>query len=71
MSAMAFDLQRASLEWLGRQRGPRWGGHLARGEPVSDPDMRLWIEAGIIEAVDQPQRGYVLTEKGRRFIGWQ
>lgn len=68
---MAFDLRRAELEWLGRQRLPMWGGHLERGEPVSDPNMRAWIDDGIIEAVEQPRPGYVLTDKGRQLIGWQ
>lgn len=57
------------LEWLGRQGMPMWGGHLARGEPVSDPMMAHWIAEGLIEAVETPRQGYVLTEKGRRYVG--
>ena len=47
------------LEWLGRQRLPMWGGHLERGEPVSDPMMQHWIAEGLIEAVEKPCQGYV------------
>lgn len=56
------------LIWLGAQKLPMWGGHLERGEPVSDPMMRRWITDGIIEAVSSPRPGYVLTDKGRELI---
>lgn len=62
---MAFDLRKAELEWLAKQPYPMWGGHLDRGEPVTDMQMRHWIEDGIIVAVDEPCKGYVITEKGR------
>lgn len=62
-----MDLRRAELQWLGRQTLPMWGGHLERGEPVSDPQMRAWIADGLIEAVESPRCGYILTAKGREF----
>jgi hypothetical protein len=55
-----------SLEWLAKQREPMWGGHLQRGEPMSDPLMREWIEDGWIKAVGK--QGYILTDKGRAAI---
>lgn len=55
-----------SLRYLARSRQPLWGGHLKRGEPVSDPDMRRWIDEGIIEVVGTD--GYVITDKGRALI---
>lgn len=58
----------SQLAWLGREQLPRWGGHLDRGEPVSDPHMRSWIERGLIEAVETPCKGYVLTALGRQFV---
>ena len=64
---MTFDIRKAELNWLGRQRLPMWGGHLERGEPVSDPQMRHWIADGMIEAVTEPRPGYVITDKGRRW----
>lgn len=60
-----MDLRKQELVWLARQRWPVWGGHLVRGEPLRDAQMRAWIDDGIIEAVEQPCKGYVLTEKGR------
>lgn len=58
----------AQLRWLGEQRVPRWGGHLDRGETLSDRQMQCWIDDGLIAAVDEPCRGYVLTDKGRAYI---
>ncbi len=57
------------LQWLGNQSSPMWGGHLERGEPISDPEMRGWLDRGLIEAVDHPSKGYILTEKGRAYVG--
>lgn len=56
------------LKWLAKQHEPVWGGHLARGEPISDSTMQAWVADGIIEAVKRPRIGYVLTEKGRKLI---
>lgn len=61
------NMDRQHLGWLSKQRSPMWGAHLERGTPVSDPDMRRWIELGWIEAVEK--RGYVLTEAGRHALG--
>lgn len=60
-------LERWMLEDLGRSEQPLWGGHLKRGEPVNDPDMRRWIENGLIEAVGT--EGYRLTDAGRAACG--
>lgn len=62
------DIRIAELEWLSKQPLPMWGGHLERGEPASDPQLRSWVTDGIVEAVEQPCKGYVLTEKGRRYL---
>lgn len=55
-----------SLRYLALSGRPLWGGHLQRGEPVSDPDMRRWIEDGWIKAVGT--EGYVITEAGRQMV---
>ncbi len=60
--------RRLELQWLARQSTPMWGGHLERGQPISDPQMRAWVEDGVIERVDHPRLGYVITEKGRALI---
>lgn len=58
----------AELQWLSRQHLPMWGGHLERGEPINDRTLLAWVNAGLIEAVDKPCVGYVLTEKGRAYL---
>ncbi len=63
-----MDIRIAELEWLGKQRMPVWGGHLKRCEPASDPCLLGWIADGIVEAVETPCKGYVLTDKGRAYI---
>ena len=63
-----MGLRIAELRYLERQKLPVWGGHLERGEPVSDPTMRQYIEDGLIKAVETPCKGYVLTDKGRAFL---
>jgi hypothetical protein len=62
------EMDLLSLQWLGRQSLPMWGGHLGRKEPISHPQIRTWIADGIIEAVEKPRPGYVLTDKGRAAI---
>jgi hypothetical protein len=69
-SAVAITLSkmdRRHLGWLAKQHAPMWGGHLKRGEPISDPDMGRWIETGLIEAVDT--EGYRITDAGRAALG--
>ena len=56
--------ERSQLEYLGRSNVPLWGGHLARGEPVTDGGMKRWIDNGWIE-VAADRTGYVLTDAGR------
>lgn len=56
------------LVWLSRQWLPMWGGHLTRGEPISDPQMRQWVQDGLIAAVEKPRPGYVITDKGRALL---
>ncbi len=56
--------ERLQLEYLRRSTEPLWGGHLQRGEPVTDGDMMRWIDNGWIE-VAPDRSGYVLTELGR------
>lgn len=55
-----------SLSYLAQSDNLLWGGHLQRGEPISDPDMRRWVDDGIIEAVGT--EGYRITEAGRRML---
>lgn len=50
------------LRYLQRQRSPIWGGHLQRGQRLSDPQMQRWLDAGLIERVGN--EGYVLSAKG-------
>lgn len=54
------------LGYLAKAGRPLWGGHLERGEPISDPDMKRWLELGLIQPVDNS--GYVLTADGEREI---
>lgn len=54
------------LEYLINAGRPLWGGHLERGELISDPNMQRWIELGYIVAVGRV--GYVITEKGRHAV---
>ncbi len=56
--------ERAQLEYLGRSGRPLWGGHLSRNEPITDGEMRRWIDNGWIE-VAADRSGYVLTDAGR------
>lgn len=57
------------LRWLNQQNEmPMWGGHIQRNEPLTDPDIRSWLDAGLI-ALDPTKRGYIITELGRRAIG--
>jgi hypothetical protein len=60
-----IDIDQLQLEWLAKQTESMWGGHIERGEPVSDPTMRRWIADGIIAEVSYPRPGYVLTTKGK------
>ena len=63
---MASEL--AELQYLGRH-AMLWGGHLDRGERLSDPKIFDWLNQGLIEKVDEYGcRGYRLTAKGRNFV---
>ena len=59
--------ERLQLEYLGRSAKPLWGGHLSRNEPVTDANMRRWIDSGWIE-VASDRSGYVLTDLGRSIL---
>jgi hypothetical protein len=65
MFASASTLEQWTLRWLSEQSAPMWGGHLERGEPATDTQLRQWIEDGVVEAVSEPRQGYVITKKGR------
>jgi hypothetical protein len=57
------------LRWLAQQAHPVWGGHIERGEPVSDGQLRAWIESGIVAEASEPGiPGYKITDKGRRLL---
>ena len=55
------------LRYLARSTQPLWGGHLQRGEPVTDPDMKRWIDLGLIEPVGT--KGYRVTALCRANLG--
>lgn len=63
-----WDSELAELEYLASADYPLWGGHLLRGEPISAPEMKRWLRDGLIEAVEQPRVGYIITKKGRVYI---
>lgn len=67
------SMDKTQLCWLAQQPSPMWGGHLERNEPLSDPQMRAWVENGLIEAVSREVfgrtiHGYIITDAGRRAI---
>lgn len=43
-----------------------WGGHLERGEPLKDADVKSWLDAGLIKLVGN--KGYMITDKGRTVL---
>ena len=49
---------------------PLWGGHLQRGEPITDPDMQRWLDAGLIEVVGEGTGyvGYATTDKAKELL---
>lgn len=59
---MMTERDKLHLGYLAKATRPLWGGHLQRGEPVTDPDMPRWLELGWIEQVGN--QGYLLTAKG-------
>ena len=59
--------ERMQLEYLGRSYKPLWGGHLGRGEPLTDGDMKRWLDNGWIAIADD-RTGYVLTDLGRSIM---
>lgn len=60
---------RLHLRWLDQQSDiPMWGAHIVRGEPLTDPDIKAWLDAGLIK-LDPTGRGYIITDNGRRAIG--
>lgn len=72
MGAALTNQEVSELRYLDKSSRPLWGGHLDRGEPLSDPHMKRWLELGLIEAVDwSGLRGYVLTTKGTSAIAAQ
>lgn len=56
-------IARLSLSYLAKSREPLWGGHLKRGEPITDPEMRSWVANGLIKQFRD--EGYFITEAGR------
>lgn len=59
-------IERWSLQWLAKQQWPMWGGHLKRGEPLSDNSIKAFLVNGLIA---QREGGYVITDKGRELSG--
>ncbi len=54
--------EKRELQYLGRSHHPLWGGHLGRGEPLSDRTMQRWLDLGLIKRIDD--KGYLLTALG-------
>jgi hypothetical protein len=63
---MTKSIERMQLEYLAKSHRPIWGGHLQRGERISDPDMQRWLDSGWIEAVGT--EGYRITDAGRKAL---
>jgi hypothetical protein len=61
------SIERLVLDDLCRSPKPLWGGHLERGDPITDRDMQRWLDNGWI-AVSEDRSGYVLTDLGRRVV---
>lgn len=57
----------AELRYLARSQTPLWGGHLERGEPITDVQMQRWVDLGLIKAVGT--RGYIATGLCRASLG--
>lgn len=55
------------LRYLARSSEPLWGGHLKRGEPITDQQMQRWLDLGLIEAVGS--EGYRATPLCRATLG--
>jgi hypothetical protein len=60
------DQEKREQRYVQSAPRPVWGGHLERGEPVTDPTMKRWIDLGLIEAVGT--KGYILTSKGAEAV---
>lgn len=58
------------LRYLRDADKPLWGAHLQRGEPITDPDMQRWLDAGLIEVVGEGNEyvGYVTTDKAKQLL---
>lgn len=58
---------RMVLGYLRDASEPLFGAHLTRGETLSDPDMKRWLELGLIEVVGEGTGyvGYALTNAGK------
>lgn len=54
------------LKWLAGRYSAVWGGHLQRGQPLNDPQMKRWLELGLIEQVGI--EGYRISAAGRAAI---
>lgn len=61
------QLEDDQLRYLARSPKPLWGGHLKRGEPITDSDMQRWLDLGLIEAVGK--EGYRATPLCRANLG--
>lgn len=58
--------ERSQLQYLAKSSRPLWGGHLQRGERITDPDMERWLECGWIQVVGD--KGYEITDLGRKAL---
>lgn len=65
-SGLTTERDRLHLAFLAISDKPLWGGHLQRGEPITDPDMQRWLDSGLIKRIGN--EGYVISEIGLREI---
>lgn len=63
---MMSPQERMELNYLRKSPRPLWGGHLERGQPISDPMMKRWVDLGWIIPV--AKRGYILSPKGEQAL---
>ena len=56
------------LRYLSRQRTPIWSGPLQRGVDMlaTDPSLRYLVEHGYVKQLGD--KGFVITDKGRKLI---
>lgn len=64
------DKDRLHLRYIAASGCPVWGGHIDRGEPITDhPEMARWLANGWMERGDTTWlKGYRITAVGLRAL---